>query len=158
MVFVQALANEKGPACACYELVRRGRLLLCVSPDVVAEAGDVLSHPKVRRKLPALTDKAVEAFLRDVLSRAVMFSHVPETFKLERDPKDERYINLALASSAPYLVTWDKDLLDLMDDKGFRLQFPQLTILEPPALLRLFPPTAAEVAPSPAEHGEKTER
>jgi hypothetical protein len=76
MVFVQALANEKGPACACYELVRNGRLLLYVSPDVVAEAAD----------------------------------------------------------------------------------FPQLTILEPPALLGLFPPTAAEVAPSPAEHGEKTER
>jgi uncharacterized protein len=81
---------------------------------------------------------------------------VPETFKLERDPKDERYINLALASSAAYLITWDKDLLDLMDDKGFRLQFPQLTILKPPALLRPFPPTAAVVAPSPAEHGEKT--
>jgi predicted nucleic acid-binding protein len=74
----------------------------------------------------------------------------------ENDDKDERYINLALASSAAYLVTWDKDLLDLMDDQGFRLQFPQLTILEPPALLRLFSPTAAVVPPSPAEHGEKT--
>jgi putative PIN family toxin of toxin-antitoxin system len=158
MVFVQALANEKGPACACYELVRSGRLLLCVSSDVVAEAGDVLSRPKVRRKLPALTDKAVETFLRDVLSRAVMFSHVPEEFKLERDPKDERYINLALASTAAYLVTWDKDLLELMDDKGLRRQFPWLTILEPPALLRLFPSTSAEITPSTADQGEKTER
>jgi hypothetical protein len=26
MVFVQALANAKGPACACYDLVRGGRL------------------------------------------------------------------------------------------------------------------------------------
>jgi predicted nucleic acid-binding protein len=72
-----------------------------------------------------------------MVSRA---SHVPETFKLERDPKDERYINLAIASTAAYLVTWDRDLLDLMDDKGFRRQFPGLTILEPPAVLRRFPP------------------
>jgi uncharacterized protein len=158
MVFVQALANKKGPACACYDHVRSGRLVLCVSLDVMAEAGDVLSRPKVRRKLLALTDKAVEAFLQDVLNRAVMLSHVPETFKLERDPKDERYINLAIASTAAYLVTWDRDLLDLMDDKGFRRQFPGLTILEPPALLRRFPPTSVEAAQSTAEQGERDER
>jgi putative PIN family toxin of toxin-antitoxin system len=144
MVFVQALANAKGPACACYELVRSDRLILYLSPEVVAEAGDVLSRPKVRRKLPALTEEVVEAFLRDVLGRAVVLSEVPDAFRLERDPKDERYINLALASQASYLVTWDRDLLDLMDDQGFRRQFPQLTILEPPALLRRFPQTPAE--------------
>ena len=110
-----------------------------MSPEVVAEVGDVLNRPKIRRKFPALTDGAVETFLQDTVSRAVMLSEVPETFGLERDPKDERYINLALASKASYLVTWDRDLLDLMNDEGFRQQFPQLTILEPPALLRLFP-------------------
>jgi uncharacterized protein len=146
MVFVQALANAKGPACACYELVRSGRLLLSVSPEVITEVGDVLSRPKVRRKLPALTDETVEVFLRDVLGRATMLSDVPEAFRLERDPKDERYINLAVASDASYLVTWDRDLLDLMNDEGFRQQFPHLTILEPPALLRLFPQDPAETA------------
>jgi putative PIN family toxin of toxin-antitoxin system len=96
MVFVQALANAKGPAYACYELVRSSRLKLYVSPEVVAELHDVLYRPKVRRKLPALTDEAVEAFRRDIAGRAVMLSGVPEAFRLERDPKDERYINLAL--------------------------------------------------------------
>jgi uncharacterized protein len=148
MVFVQALANKKGPAYACYELVRSDRLVLHISSEILAEVGDVLSRPKVRRKLPALTDEAVEAFLRDVLGRAVMHSEVPELFKLERDPKDERYLNLALASQALYLVTWDRDLLDLMNDEGFRQQFPQLIILEPPALLRQFPPAPTETSPA----------
>ena len=147
MVFVQALANKKGPACACYELVRSDRLVLYVRPEVMAEVCDVLSRPKVRRKLPTLTDEAVEAFLRDILLRAVMLSEVPAAFRLERDPKDERYLNLALASQASYLVTWDRDLLDLMNDEGFRQQFPQLIILEPPALLQRFPPASAEVTP-----------
>src|SRR5262249_51351817 len=120
MVFVQALANAKGPACACDELVRSGRLLLSVSPEVISEVGDVLSRPKVRRKLPALTDETVEVFLRDVLGRATMLAEAPEAFRLERDPKDERYINLAVASDASYLVTWDRDLLDLMGADGFR--------------------------------------
>ena len=30
-----------------------------------------------------------------------MLSDVPEVFRLERDPKDERYVNLALASGHP---------------------------------------------------------
>jgi putative PIN family toxin of toxin-antitoxin system len=96
-----------------------------VSPEIVAEVGDVLNRPKVRRMLPALTDEAVEAFLQDVLSRATTLSEVPEAFPLERDPKDERDINLAIASGASYLVTWDRDLLDLMDDEGFCRRFPR---------------------------------
>lgn len=37
-------------------------------------------------------------------------------FSYERDPKDEPYVNLALAAGAKYLVTRDKDLLDLMSE------------------------------------------
>jgi putative PIN family toxin of toxin-antitoxin system len=144
MIFVQALANAKGPASACYELVRGGRLRLDVSSDTLAEVDDVLSRPKLRRKLPGLTDNAVEAFLRDIVGRSTMFSDIPEAFRLERDPKDEPYINLAIASGASFLVTWDRDLLDLMDDEGFRQRFPSLTILEPTALLRQFPNDPAE--------------
>jgi uncharacterized protein len=138
MVFVQALASTKGPACACYELVRGGKLTLFVSPEVIAEARDVLGRSKLRRKLPALTSEAVEEFLRDVESRSVMVADVPRKFTLERDPKDERYLNLAIAAEAQYLVSWDKDLLDLLADEAFRQRFPNLTILDPPALLREF--------------------
>jgi hypothetical protein len=45
-----------------------------------------------------------------------------------------------------------------MDDKGFRRQFPMLTIMEPPTLLRHFPPNSAEIAQSTVEQSEKTER
>ena len=148
MVFVQALANASGPAYACYELVRDGRLILRVSPEIIGEVGDDLGRPKVRRKLPALTDEVVEAFLQDVLDRADMLSEVPVTFRFQRDPKDEPYFNLAIASGTSYLVSRDRDLLDLMDDDGFRNRFPRLTILEPPALLRLFPRDSEEIPPA----------
>jgi putative PIN family toxin of toxin-antitoxin system len=138
MVFVQAVASARGPACACYELVRGGKLTLFVSPEVIAEARDVLGRSKLRRKLSALTSEAVEEFLRDVESRSVMVADVPRTFRLERDPKDERYLDLAIAAGAQYLVSWDRDLLDLLADEAFRQNFPNLSILDPPALLREF--------------------
>ena len=64
-----------------------------------------------------------------------------------RDPKDEPYINLALAANADYLVTRDNDLLDLMNDSDFRQQFPGLTILDPVAFLRVLSPPPVTDAP-----------
>jgi len=66
---------------------------------------------------------------------------VPASYSLPRDPDDEPYLNLALAANADYLVTWDKDMLDLMQDEGFRSQYPQLTILNPVALLQALTPS-----------------
>ena len=39
-------------------------------------------------------------------------------------------------------VTWDNDLLDLMQDATFRAQYPRLTILNPVALLQILRPPA----------------
>jgi predicted nucleic acid-binding protein len=45
-------------------------------------------------------------------------------------------INLAIEVSATFLISRDKDLLDLIGDPDFRQRFPHLTILDPPAFLR----------------------
>jgi predicted nucleic acid-binding protein len=68
-------------------------------------------------------------------------SDVPKVFTYPRDPDDEPQINLAVAAGAQYLVTWDNDLLDLMNEKkaagsDFRRRFPHLLILSPVALIR----------------------
>ena len=57
-----------------------------------------------------------------------MRTHTPSVFAYPRDPKDEPYVNLAVAAAADYVVTRDKDLLDLMtghtdEAKAFR-RFP----------------------------------
>jgi predicted nucleic acid-binding protein len=58
------------------------------------------------------------------------------SIRYPRDPDDEPFINLALVSEARYLVSRDKDLLDLAGDEGFQGSYPGLKILDPPALLR----------------------
>ena len=151
MVFVQAVANPEGPSFACFELARSGQLTLCVSPEVLAEVSEVLSRPKLRRKLPNLTPEVARVFLADVTGYAELTGEVPEPFHYERDPKDEKYVNLALAVGARYLVSRDKDLLALMADKGFQDSYPGLTILDPSALLR----ELAQKPEEPADRGEE---
>lgn len=137
IVFLQAAARATGPAAACLAAVRDGRVALVVSPDIIAEVRDVLTRPATLRKFPALTPEAVETFLDGIMGRATVLAAVPVAYTLERDPKDEPYINLALAAGADYLVSRDKDLLDLMADEAFRRLAPGLVVLDPVALLRI---------------------
>jgi predicted nucleic acid-binding protein len=72
---------------------------------------------------------------------ATLVPVVPGHFLYPRDPDDEHVINLAVESGARYLVTRDKDLLDLMDEnrpegRDFRQRFPNLTTLDPVAFLQ----------------------
>jgi predicted nucleic acid-binding protein len=61
---------------------------------------------------------------------------------LERDPKDEIIIDLAVETEADYIVSRDKDLLDLMinfsvEAKEFRQRFRPLKIVQPIEFLRI---------------------
>ena len=139
MILYQATANLAGPAAELLRRLEAGQFILYVSDEILDEARDVLSRPKLRAKNPRVTDQAVRQTF-DLLDRmAQLVSNVPSLFSLPRDPDDEAYLNLAIVAYADYLVTWDKDLLDLMQDAGFRAQYPQLTILNPVALLQILP-------------------
>jgi uncharacterized protein len=140
MILYQATANLTGPAAEFLRQLEAGRFTLYVSDEILDEARDVLGQPKLRDKNPRVTDETVQQTF-DLLGRlARTVSKVPSLFSLPRDPDDEPYLNLAIAADADYLVTRDKDLLDLMQDAGFRAQYPRLTILSPVALLRLLMP------------------
>jgi putative PIN family toxin of toxin-antitoxin system len=136
MLYLQAVTNETGPAFACFRLVEDGTVILCVSEAVLAEVRDVLSRPKLLVKFPHLTPERVEAFLENVRAWAIPVTEVPAAFSYPRDHDDEPYINLALAAKAKYLVSRDKDILDLATDADFHARFPDVIILNPVAFLR----------------------
>jgi putative PIN family toxin of toxin-antitoxin system len=140
MIVLQAAVSDRGPAHAAYRLFEEGALSLHVSHDVLAEVADVLTRPKLTRKFPSLTADKVTDLLDQLRREAILVPEVPRAFAYERDRKDERYVNLALAAGARYLVTWDRDLLDLMDEErpegqAFRSAYPGLRIVSPPTLL-----------------------
>ncbi|BBO34327.1 hypothetical protein PLANPX_3939 [Lacipirellula parvula] len=97
------------------------------------EIRDVLTRPEHLDKFPALTQAAVDFFLDHLLSLARFYPLVPSHYHLERDPKDTKYINLAIEAAADWLVSWDKDLLELSNNESptgrdFSSKYPQLRI------------------------------
>jgi uncharacterized protein len=135
-VLLQAIAREKSVAAECLRLVEKGLVRLYVSKEILAEVEDVLNRPEIRHHFQTLTDELVEAFLLRLGKTSQLIRQVPKTFSYSRDPDDEPYINLAANARADYLVSRDKDLLDLMTDytteaKEFRKRFRPLRVIEP---------------------------
>jgi putative PIN family toxin of toxin-antitoxin system len=143
MNFLQAAARPSSPARACLKLVEEGAIRLFVSIVVLDEVKDVLTRPTIVKKFPALKSEHVQAFLALVEQVATKLEEVPCVFSFPRDPKDEPYLNLAIAAKVTYLVSRDNDLLDLMradtrDGKDFQSRFPDLRIIDPVAFLQMW--------------------
>lgn len=149
MVYLQATISESGPAATLLRLLDNDTLSLFVSADVLEEVRAVLSRPKIRQRNPELTDERVDALVKRILEKAVVVGDVQQHFSYSRDPKDEKYINLAVEAEANYLVSRDQDLLDLMtgqadECKAFRRRFRQIKIIEPVEFLKMVLPKEAD--------------
>jgi len=139
-LFVQGIANRNSPARKALRLFFNGDISLFVSEPIIREVRDVLNREELRRKLPGINERIVNAFLTKLEAKAIPIANVPEEFHYERDPDDEMYINLAIVSNATYLVSRDNDLLDLMTTstdvaRQFRSRYPFLRIMTAAAFI-----------------------
>jgi putative PIN family toxin of toxin-antitoxin system len=140
--FVQALFNPKGFAMRCFEAVKTGEITLFVSPETLLEIREVLQRPNLIAHFPNTNLEQIDVFLDEILCFAIEIKKVPHKFQYLRDIDDIPYINLAVEAKADYLVSRDRDLLDLMTDftdeaKGFRQRFRPLKVIEPKELLQI---------------------
>jgi putative PIN family toxin of toxin-antitoxin system len=144
MVFLQALARPAGPAGRCLSAAANETCELVISDEVLAEVQEVVSRPAIRRAFIRATDEDVTAFFHRLAGIMTRIDSVPPVVALTRDPKDEKYLNLAVAAGAAFVVSRDNDLLDLMTGTGadavaFRTAYPGIAILDPVAFLRTLP-------------------
>jgi putative PIN family toxin of toxin-antitoxin system len=123
-------------------LAESGFIQLFVSREVLAEVEEVLNRPEIRAHFPDLSDEIVGAFLQRLQKLSVLIRPVPKKFSYPRDEDDEPYINLAVAAVADFIISRDRDLLDLMtghtsECKEFRQRFRSLRVIEPAEFLKL---------------------
>lgn len=118
VVFVRALINPKG---------RWGRLLfdlsdryvIVLSPEIIREIIAVLYRPSLRRRFPRMADPPQLDRVLECLQEAEVVEPV-EKISICRDPADDTFFACALAGSAEYIVTEDKDILAVGDYRGVK--------------------------------------
>ncbi len=91
------------------EYVESGIVKLIFSKELIEEFITVSSRPKFAKHF---TNKDVKILL-SVFNYLGIVINVTSNIKLCRDSKDDFLLNLAIDSKANYLVTGDKDLLEI---------------------------------------------
>ncbi|MDA0304479.1 MAG: putative toxin-antitoxin system toxin component, PIN family [Bacteroidetes bacterium] len=115
-VLVSALIFENSrPSRAFRYALQIGQILL--SPPVLEEVNEVMSREKFERYV---TVEEREEFLEALVAHA-KFIDTTEQIRICRDPKDDKFLELAASGGASYIVSGDMDLLDLGVFRGIEI-------------------------------------
>ena len=99
---------------------RANGFVVLSSPATRAELAAVLSRPQIQRLAIASLDPLLQGLERYTW-------HVPGTLDLTgacRDPQDDKFLACAVEGKAHYLVSSDKDLLDIKLHRGVAIVNP----------------------------------
>jgi putative PIN family toxin of toxin-antitoxin system len=125
-ILVSALIHPKGAIGDILHALRNGRFTAIYSTPMMLEVTEVLGRPKIREKYHVQADD-IEALINLIRLRGELV--IPkQSVTACRDPKDNKFLEAALAGEADAIVTGDDDLLVLHP-------FESVDILRPAELL-----------------------
>ncbi|WP_305046880.1 putative toxin-antitoxin system toxin component, PIN family [Geoalkalibacter sp.] len=119
-VAVSALLFRHGQLSWLRNIWREGRAIPLISRENVVELMRVLAYPKFQLK-----PEEMEALLADYLpfGEVITVEH-PKNTPSCRDPDDQKFIELAFAGQADWLVSGDHDLLVMASVCPFEILSP----------------------------------
>ncbi len=94
------------------------------SPPLLAELKKVLSRPRVTRRLITPPEE-VDRFIKDMESAVTMVDPA-ESLSVIADPPDNRVLEAVVAGEADYIISGDRDLLDLGKYEGIEIVTPAM--------------------------------
>lgn len=118
-----------GSARNCLKLVARREVFLYVTDEILAEYESIIPET-LAEETPGIDPQPKLTWIRN---KARLVSAAPLGKRRSRDAKDDIYLAAALAASAEYVVTYDKDLLAL--EKPFGVE-----VIRPAEFLRRLRP------------------
>jgi putative PIN family toxin of toxin-antitoxin system len=138
---LRALADPVSPAGKLLHLVESRLVMLLLSKPVLREYRAVLNELSIRVRHAAVTPAIVEAQLKRLLYFGEYYPAPRARFCYPRDPRDEPFIELAIAGGATHLISYDLDLLSLVQSaseaaRRLRRRLPRLVIVRPDQFLR----------------------
>jgi putative PIN family toxin of toxin-antitoxin system len=98
-------------------LWQKGKIVPVISKEIFNELRTVLGYPKF-----SLTQEERDSIIEnEILPYFEIVEVVKEVKGVCRDPEDDKFISCAISASADYIVSGDKDLLDLKHYKSTKI-------------------------------------
>ncbi len=129
-ILVSSFLTEGGVAFKILQSAREEKFQWYCTEVILQETRRVLLQEQRLRTKYHYTDEQVEVFINASRASSLMVAELPTVKIIARDPQDDPVVACALAAQATYIVTRDKDLLDLQSYQG-------ITILTPEEFLRI---------------------
>lgn len=117
-VLLSAALRDRLPERVVLHISTHDELMWLVTAEILDEYVDVLRRPKF-----ALPAELLQRWTELVQSRTVCISS-PPIVEFARDPKDAPFLAAAIATSADYLITGDRDLLQAQPLVATRIVTP----------------------------------
>lgn len=95
---------------------RAGKFLLVVSEEIVSEYLEVLQRSKFH-----LRSRTVAIIIARVYRKAEFVLPQEQIANIQPDPKDDRFLEAAIAGNADFIVSGDKHLLDLKEFRSIQI-------------------------------------
>jgi putative PIN family toxin of toxin-antitoxin system len=117
---ISALLNKNStPRKAFDKAMEMGKILISIA--IIDELNDVLGREKFNKYV---SEEERIQFLIVLLQEAV-FVEITEAVRECRDPRDDKFLELAINGSAGYIISGDKDLLSLHPFRGIAVVSPK---------------------------------
>jgi putative PIN family toxin of toxin-antitoxin system len=91
---------------------------LVVSPPLLREIAEVLTRSALRRKFARLDAGLLERVVPVISSATIV--HPAAALDVSRDPADNKLFECAVAGRADYIVSEDRDILDVGEYEGVK--------------------------------------
>src|SRR3990172_9319964 len=111
-VIVSAVLSPGSPPDSILRASRRGALDLVTSAPLLRELDDVLGRPRITERL-GWTPEERASFIAALADFAVIVAPKKKLQVIKADPADNRVLEAAIAGSVDYVVSGDRDLLEL---------------------------------------------
>ncbi len=122
-ILVRALIRPQGTVGPVLLHFRRGDYTLLYSEATLGELIDVLNRPRIRDKY-GLSDEDIHTVVAFILLRGEYV--VPQvSITACRDPKDNKFLEVAVSGQADVIVSGDEDLLVLSPFRGIPVISPR---------------------------------
>lgn len=118
-VLISATLIKNGNEDRVLRAWQRGAFDLVLSPQILEEMGRALFYERIRERR-WMTDAEVVALLEDLAVASVVVLG-RRRVRASRDPDDDKFLAAALEGRASYVVTGDRDLLELRRFRSVRV-------------------------------------
>jgi putative PIN family toxin of toxin-antitoxin system len=128
-VFISTIIKPESHIGMIVVRMRNGDFTLLYSSQMLEEFAEVVTRDKIWKKYK-LTDETFNSFVNSLTAHGERVE-VVTVVDVCRDPDDNLLLSIALDGKADYIVSGDKDLLDL-------ISFQNIPIIKPSEFLRMF--------------------